>query len=322
MADFLPFENAHIESAALLVADRYMKHREVFPMLPQEYTMVDHTRTLIRKEFDRPFSMGYAAVENDHVVSFMLGYELQSGLYSRSGWVQLAGHGGSLDHYPQLYALLADEWVRDGCFAHAVMVPAPDRDMLNLWFDLGFGKEQAYAIRSLEAVQLTDSIEIDVRRATAADEAIARAISDTVAGYQTGSPVFGPTTRHDLADLADSYAEVMTDDDYTFWLGIKDGEVIAYHIYEASNPSLISPEHSVELPSAGTLTTQRGQGIGTQMCQYCFSWAKEQGFDYVVADWRTTNLLASNFWRKVGFEPVAYRLARRIDPNIAWGRIR
>ena len=322
MTEFLPFENAHIDSAALLVADRYMKNREVFPMLPQEYTMVDHTRNLVHKEFDRSFSMGYVAVENDQVVSFMLGYELQSGVYGRSGWVPLAGHGGSLDYYRQLYALLADEWVRDGCFSHAVIVPALDRDMLNLWFELGFGKEQAYALRSLEVVQLTDTIDIEVRQATPSDEAIARAISNTVAGYQTSSPVFGPTTRHDLADLADGYAEVITDKDCTFWLGLKDGEVVAYHIYEASNSNLMSPEHSVALPSAGTLTTLRGQGIGTQMCQYCFSWAQQQGFNYVVADWRTTNLLASHFWKKVGFEPVAYRLARRIDPNIAWGRLR
>jgi hypothetical protein len=46
--------------------------------------------------------------------------------------------------------------------------------------------------------------------------------------------------------------------------------------------------------------------------------AARAGFRYCETDWRSANLLASRFWPRQGFRPVAYRLARRIDPRIAW----
>jgi ribosomal protein S18 acetylase RimI-like enzyme len=46
--------------------------------------------------------------------------------------------------------------------------------------------------------------------------------------------------------------------------------------------------------------------------------AKEAGYRFCVADWRTTNLLSSRFFPRLGFTPVAFRLTRHIDPRITW----
>ena len=38
----------------------------------------------------------------------------------------------------------------------------------------------------------------------------------------------------------------------------------------------------------------------------------------MITDWRITNLASSTFWPKCGFKPVAYRMVRYINSNIAW----
>lgn len=38
----------------------------------------------------------------------------------------------------------------------------------------------------------------------------------------------------------------------------------------------------------------------------------------LLAEQRSTNLLASRFWPRLGFRPIAYRLVRRVDQRIAW----
>jgi hypothetical protein len=37
----------------------------------------------------------------------------------------------------------------------------------------------------------------------------------------------------------------------------------------------------------------------------------------LLAERRSTNLLASRFWPRQGFRPIAYRLVRRVDQRIA-----
>ena len=46
--------------------------------------------------------------------------------------------------------------------------------------------------------------------------------------------------------------------------------------------------------------------------------AAAAGFHLCIADWRTTNVEAARFWPRLGFQPAAYRLVRKIDPRIAW----
>jgi len=46
--------------------------------------------------------------------------------------------------------------------------------------------------------------------------------------------------------------------------------------------------------------------------------AQANGYRYCEVDWRSTSLQAGRFWPRRGFRPMVYRLARRIDPRIAW----
>ena len=62
----------------------------------------------------------------------------------------------------------------------------------------------------------------------------------------------------------------------------------------------------------------RGQGIGTLLTRHGLAHARAAGYHFCETDWRSTNLLASRFWPHQGFQPIGYRLVRRIDQRIAW----
>jgi ribosomal protein S18 acetylase RimI-like enzyme len=88
---------------------------------------------------------------------------------------------------------------------------------------------------------------------------------------------------------------------------------------EESDDSAISvPERSIDLVLAGTRATERGRGIGSALAARALDSAAKEGFAACIADWRTANLLASRFWPRLGFHPVAYRLERRIDGRVLW----
>ena len=63
-----------------------------------------------------------------------------------------------------------------------------------------------------------------------------------------------------------------------------------------------------------------GAGIGTLLTRHGLAHARDIGHRDCLADWRSANLLASRFWPSQGFQPAAYRLSRRIDTRISWGR--
>ena len=70
--------------------------------------------------------------------------------------------------------------------------------------------------------------------------------------------------------------------------------------------------------AAGTKEWARGRGIATALLRRGLAHARAAGYCHCLTDWRSPNLLASRFWPWRGFQPVAYRLARRVDPRIAW----
>ena len=128
-----------------------------------------------------------------------------------------------------------------------------------------------------------------------------------------------------MAGRPENYREVAADEEAIAWLAIEDRDgvetAVGFQIYYEAEPEpddLYIPESCMELPAAGTLADARNRGIGLALTNAGFAFAKEAGYQYVLADWRTTNLQSSRFWPRRGFQPVVYRLFRRVDERIAW----
>jgi hypothetical protein len=46
--------------------------------------------------------------------------------------------------------------------------------------------------------------------------------------------------------------------------------------------------------------------------QAVIAWSRDEGYEWVATDWRSTNLEANRTWRALGFRPSFFRLHRLI----------
>jgi GNAT superfamily N-acetyltransferase len=320
------FDDSHIDEAVSLLVERHKITRIAYPFLPD--LTLENARKAIQTVREKPHTMGVVAIQENRVVSYLIGTEEFSALRGRTVWISEENYaleaGQSTELYREMYAVLAQIWVSHGVFDQYVMALAHDRNLVDTWFSLGFAQQQGHGILSLTDYATTELTPegITIRQIQPGDETILKELSSTIAEYQTHSPVFAPAPPEYLLELQEGFSELLQDDDCTMWLAERDGEVLAFQGYftvTADPTIMINPENCVELSIAGTKMEARGTGLGTALTQHGLKYMKEQGYAYCITDWRVTNLFSSRFWEaRFGFTPVVYRLERRINPTISW----
>jgi GNAT superfamily N-acetyltransferase len=305
----VPFADTHLDQAANLLAQRDRVNSEA-------------AYKPLEAHYREPGALGFVALKGERCSGFLLGNTQRDDIRGRSAWVRLAGHAvdGDPDIYRDLYAALSEQWVRDGYFAHYVMLPAMNRAALDVWYSLGFGQEQVHAIRELVPGGAPAPGPLAIRQATPADLPAILEVADLIAKHQAQAPVFAPVPPETFADYRAGWAEVLADATCTTFLALEGGLVIGLLLLSEGESSLHVPERSIMLDVASIRKEYRGQGIGQALTAHAMAWAQAQGYGHCATDWRATNLLSSRFWPRQGFRPVVYRLARQIDPRIAWAK--
>lgn len=322
-----PFRDELLDQAASLLAARHRAQRAHEPLLPERFGAPEGARAVVTAAWGEEQTSGMAALRGERLVGFLIGAPRMDATWGRSAWVRLGGHALAADENPDtyrdLYAALAPEWLALGCFVHYALIPASDRSALDAWFALSFGQQQAYALRALPASDVAPPLDpsITVRRAGPDDLEGLLEVADVVARHQARSPVYAAFLPEMRNDRHADYAELLADSDAAIWIAERGGSVLGFTLFLPDAPSdgaLYVPEHCVELVLAATRGEERGNGIGRALAARGLAWAAESGYTACATDWRTTNLLASRFWPRQRFRPVAYRLERRIDQRIAW----
>lgn len=330
----LPFGDEFLTSAAELLAARHRRDRLAVPALPVRFEDPLEAHKAVEAAWRRPWVNGVAAFHGDQLIAYLFADAQFDQLLGRTAWVRVAGHALAEhidpDFYKELYAAAAPAWLALGCFSHYVHVMTAGVDwaraLLDVWYALSFGQQQAYGLRPL---QPEDGREPDphpgfsVRRAIPADREAFASMALLNATYQAQSPVWAPLPAEIAAERPRSYASVLDDAEAMLWLAIQGEQLAAFQIYYPAEPAadaLYIPDRCAELPAAATLAEWRGQGMGRILSQYSFKHLVEQGYQYCLADWRTTNLLASRAWPRLGFQPVMHRLHRVIDARVLWAK--
>lgn len=328
----LPFTADMVEDAAKLLASRHQKDRLATAALPCRFEREQDARIAIETEWKKQGTSGAAAIKNGKLVGYLFGEKTASTIRGRHVWASLASHslasGQSAELYQDLYAAAAQTWVDEGYFTHFTLIPAQDASALHAWFCLGFGHEQAHGTLSLETLgkQTTTQLPLpgaQLRLATMDDRQALGDVSPWIRTHQTMAPVFGIALPEEGPKIREGYSRLVEDPEVSVWIVEQVGQILSFQAYfpsEEDPAALLVPEKSVELGVAGTRPDARGMGLNHVLTQRGLQHAREKGAQYVLTDWRMTNLQSSRHWPRQGFVPTAYRLTRAIDPRIAWAR--
>jgi ribosomal protein S18 acetylase RimI-like enzyme len=300
----VPFAEEHVDAAAELLAARHEAHRAVFPQLPADADYRAEIEALLEQGATGAFTDG----------AYVLGQPESPERWGPNIWVYAAGHAASdPELLRDVWAHAAAAWFEQGIRAHYTLVPATDAPLLDAWFRLGFGAQQAHALIEIPEREWPTG----VREATEDDIEALVEIGPLLSRHQGRSPVFSSlpeqTADEVRADVLDDFAT----------------EGVANLVYEVEGrvvgdffvcPLELSSAHSglARPPGASFIgfaivdPDARGSGAGVALTDASFAWSREHGYETMVTDWRATNLLASRFWPNRGFRTTFLRLHRWI----------
>lgn len=323
-----PFTTAHLPAAGALLAERHRAQRLQQPLLPRRFESPATATKLVEALWATKGAQGYALLSGGELCGYLLSRPLSGPIWGRAAQIPLAGHalasGLDAECYRDLYALLAADLTKEGYFSHQALLPTHDPAVIEAWFNLSFGKEQVHGLRPpAEPTDRPLPPGVTVRMAGAEDLAGILAIADLIAAHQAASPVFGPLLPEQVAEWEGGWAEMLADEAVSVWIALHEGQIIAQQAWArapATPPDLLTPERSAYLEVAAVRPDWRGRGLGHAMTAIALRELALEGRPVALTDWRAANLLSSRTWPKIGFEPVAFRLTRRIDERVAWAR--
>lgn len=334
--ELLPFNSEMIPDAGKLLAHRHACNRIRLPLLPERFEQPEVAAKAVQTLWQEKHIGGYAAFRNGKMIAYLIG-ETSNPPWGRSGSAYLPGYAVSEEESPavlqDLYALLGDDWVRRGCFNHYLYISAADRPLLEALFDIGFGKERVDALLDFRSVTIPEVEEpsgITIRRAGTGDNAHLGSLSNVIFRALATAPHWHPTLPEDWDDLREGWAELADDKQWIVWLALeKDprsnaaeealGTIGLRPEQEADTQMLVSPR-TVYLSVAATKPRARGRGINTALSWYGLGEMRKEGYEICYTNWISPNLLAARFWPRFGFQDAAYRLAKKVNPMIAWAK--
>jgi GNAT superfamily N-acetyltransferase len=223
--------------------------------------------------------------------------------------------------------------VRNGCFIHSLYISAADAPVLNALFDLGFGKERVDALMDLRKAVIPEVEEpagITIRQAGKGDNEYLGSLSDVIFRALAEAPYWHPTVPEDWDELREGWAELADDKEWTVWLALENDPrsspvdealgTVGFRPEEEEATQMLASPHTVYLSVAATKPGARGRGLSAALTWRGLEQARKEGYEICYTNWISPNLLASRFWPRFGFKDVAYRLAKKVDPSIAWAR--
>lgn len=310
-----PFSDDHVEAAGTLLAERHRRHRAAEPLLPERFEDAAAAQAEVEAAWRKEDAAGTAAFRGGRLVGYLVGARADERRWGANALVEAAGHAADEPEVVRdLYAALAGRWHDEGRSRHYVLTPATDPDVLEAWYRLSFGQQQAHGICEVTAAPWPEN----VREAAPRDLDEILALAPLLSRHQELSPVFSTGVPTENVDelRAELQADIASDE-----IGVLLAEIEgrAAGLFEVApielssmHSGLARPDGACYLAFAVTLPELRGSGAGLVLTDAAFAWAHAAGYATMVTDWRVTNLLSSRFWPRRGFRLSFLRLYRSI----------
>lgn len=320
-AEILPFADEHVADAGRLLAARHRRHRLDRPELSPSFEDAAVAEKQVVEAWTADDASGAVAVRDGRVAGYLLGGPKPGTVWGPNLWVESAGQalgdGEDAETMRDLYAAAATRWADEGRTAHYVVVPVSDAPLLDAWYRLGFGQQQAHAVRPPLATPPALPEGLAVRRAERADIPVLARLDVSLPQHQGLAPCFSAGELGTVEEAVAEWEEDFDDPDFATFVAEHDGRVVGSAVgcalaKSGSNAGLMRPDDAGFLGFAAVLPEARGLGAGRALGETVLAWAGEAGYAVVQTDWRVTNLLSSRSWTALGFVPTFYRLHRAI----------
>lgn len=306
-----------------LLMERQNLESKVYPFLKNRCLNTEYITDMFEELFVNSKVIGIGAFSNEELVGYLIGEIKIDSRRGRHAWVPYEGiairMGQSSELIRNLYAKVSVIWLEHGCFNQYTLVPFGSQEYYEAFLRLSFSIQQVHGIMNMEEYKPFENVaDIDIRLANKTDSEAMGRMSKIIQHYQSSAPTFEIALPEVVAQIKAGYMGTVEDDDATVLIATKDMKELGFQVYGTINSDLMSSEDGVELSVAGTYPSEMGSGIGKKLMNEGYKIMKEKGYNNIITDWRITNLASSTFWPKCGFKPIAYRMFRSIDNNVAW----
>ena len=316
--DIRSFTGDDVPAAARLLAERHRRHRVVEPLLSPRFEDAAVAADAVAAAYANDGASGAVAERDGEVVGYLLGAPKSSPVWGPNLWVESAGYAAfDAELTRDLYAVAATDWVARGLTAQYVLVPTSDPALLDAWYRLGFGHQQAHAVREVLDPERCTPTDLTIRLAGRADIPALATLELALPDHQGLAPTFSAGATSSYADTVADWEEDFDNPDFHVLVAEHGGTVVGSAVgcaleKSSSHAGPARPENAGLLGFAAVLPEARGLGAGRALGEAVLAWSSEAGFDSVVTDWRVTNLLSSRAWPALGFRPTFIRLHRLV----------
>jgi ribosomal protein S18 acetylase RimI-like enzyme len=306
----------HISSIIELLLERQENEKRSFNFLEVE-NHVDNLHLKLQELFKNHRVSGVVAFYNNSLVGYLFGEIISDDFNKKSISVSYEGVAikkeYSYELLKQLYTEAAKLWVEIGCFVHSIYVPLGDKSYLEAFQHLSFAIEQVHAVLIVDEYEnFACDYTIGVRRANHDDRQSIKSMSNIILKTHNDSPTFSKIDPGLVSRIKQGY-ESLVDGSDIINLAFHESKIVGFHVYEILQPSLMKPSRSLLLEVSATHPDYKRLGIGKRLMNEGVKLSKEMKYQYILVDWKVSNLSASSFWEKCGFAPIVYRLTRKID---------
>jgi GNAT superfamily N-acetyltransferase len=304
-----PFEESHLQPAAELLARESPSFTE--------YSEISAARQRVDSWGSSALSV--AAVRDGELAGFLTATppgRLGEPLAKIRPDQHCATPGGRREIYRRLYGELSGRLIAIGAFEHMITVAMAQSDVLQHFFELGFGIDQIKGRRPLTRIA-DGAPDVTVRPARADDVGELISLAEEVTLFHAEPPMLRPAFG-DFGAIRASYLSALGDDRQFLPVAEYEGRVVG--MMHAVPDSRYRNTATIGL--AGVTPSARLHGVGRALLAGVVGWAGRRGYEACAVEWTSANPISDRFWRRHGFDPVHCKLVRRIDPQVAWANPR
>lgn len=311
------FGTDDLPAAGRLLAERHRQHRLAEPLLSPRYEDPTAAEAEVTAAWKTEGASGATALRNGELIGYLVGSP-KGDLWGPNVWVEAAGQATSTPEVMRdLYSAAATTWVDQGRTEHYVMTPAHDDELVQAWFRLSFGQQQAHAVRELPTGPQPVPPKVTVRRPRRDDIPRLAELELVLPQHQALSPTYAASSIPTIEEVVADWEDDFDNPDFTTFVAEYDGRVIGSAVgcaleKSSTHSALTRPDNAGFLGFAAVFPEARGLGAGRALGEAVLAWAAEAGFACVATDWRVTNLLSSRAWPALGFRETFLRLHRTI----------